>query len=108
MTLLQNKRKGDGVAGGLPTPLVLQVLRIEGAGAVGLERDVEARLGLLLALLQGPSSKSSDSCPHDRGIARQITTTRIAGGLLLGYNPNYTCPGLKSFALHFVQVTIAI
>ena len=37
-----------------------------------------------------------------------ITTTRIAGGLLLGYNPNYTCPGLKSFALHFVQVTIAI
>ena len=38
----------------------------------------------------------------------KITTTRIAGGLLLGYNPNYTCPGLKSFALHFVQVTIAI
>ena len=40
--------------------------------------------------------------------ALNITTTRIAGGLLLGYNPNYTCPGLKSFALHFVQVTIAI
>ncbi len=37
-----------------------------------------------------------------------IITTRIAGGLLLGYNPNYTCPGLKSFALHFVQVTIAM
>ena len=53
MTLLQNQRKGDGVAGGLPTHLVLQVLRIEGPGAVGLERDVEARLGLLLALLQG-------------------------------------------------------
>ena len=38
----------------------------------------------------------------------RIITTRIAGGLLLGYNPNYTCPGLKSFALHFVQVTIAM
>ena len=37
-----------------------------------------------------------------------IITTRIAGGLLLGYNPKYTCPGLKSFALHFVQVTIAM
>ena len=44
-----------------------------------------------------------------RGVVSQkITTTRIAGGLLLGYNPNYTCPGLKSFALHFVQVTIAM
>ena len=33
MTLLQNQRKGDGVAGGLPIHLVLQVLRIEGPGA---------------------------------------------------------------------------
>ena len=41
-------------------------------------------------------------------IPRPIITTRIAGGLLLGYNPKYTCPGLKSFALHFVQVTIAM
>ena len=41
-------------------------------------------------------------------LLRTITTTRIAGGLLLGYNPKYTCPGLKSFALHFVQVTIAM
>ena len=45
---------------------------------------------------------------HGGGRFQYITTTRIAGGLLLGYNPNYTCPGLKSFALHFVQVTIAI
>ena len=41
-------------------------------------------------------------------VQKTIITTRIAGGLLLGYNPNYTCPGLKSFALHFVQVTIAM
>ncbi len=35
-----------------------------------------------------------------------VITTRIAGGLPR-YNPNYTRPDLP-FALHFVQVTIAM
>ena len=69
------------------------------------------RLDALFRLLQKhPSLMHFSGCSkrHAGFLARQIITTRIAGGLLLGYNPKYTCPGLKSFALHFVQVTIAM
>ena len=61
---------------------------------------LEESLAAVLCDLAETKTRSSSS--------RAITATRIAGGLLLEHNPNYTCPELKSFALHFVQVTIAM
>ena len=92
MTLLQNQRKGDGVAGVLPTHLVLQVLHIEGPGAVGLERDEKPDSDCFWRSSKAASSMSSPSGSfQSRRVACHVPTTGTPDDCSVGVSAPF-CP----------------